>query len=234
MSEKERNKGTISRRKFLKGAGLVFGGATVSSIPLLSACNAKETEVTTKTVTASPVTSTTTVTAPAVSTSAAPITKFIEVTSTVRIIEVNVNGYKTTVQVEPSETLAEMLREKLNLTGTKIGCDRGTCGACVVHLNGKPVLSCMMLAIEANGMSVTTIEGLATGGKLHPLQQAVYDNTGYQCGFCTSGLIMEAKALLEENSKPTVDEIKAALGGHICRCGSFYSFINSVMSVGGK
>ncbi len=221
----EREKGNnVSRREFLKDAGLIVGGATVGSMALLNACGA-ETKTVTSTVSAPAVT----VTAPAPT-----ITRLIEKAGASQV-EVTVNGYKATVQVEPHETLAEMLRERMNLTGTKVGCDRGACGACVVHLDGKPVLSCMTLAIEVGGRFITTIEGLADKGKLHPLQQAVYDHTGFQCGFCTPGVIMETRALLDEKPKPTVEEIKAALGGHICRCGSFYAFIESVqIATGGK
>ncbi len=211
MSEREQ----ISRREFLKDAGLIFGGAAVGSISLMSACNNDEK------------------TAAQTTCSNTPAATVIASAGTASV-ELTVNGFTSAVQVEPNMSLAEVLRDKLNLTGTKVGCDRGTCGACTVLANGKPVLSCMMLAIECGGINITTIEGLANGATLHPLQQAVYEHTGYQCGFCTPGVIMEAKALLDENPNPTVEEIKAALGGHICRCGSFYSFIESVQLAGGK
>jgi aerobic-type carbon monoxide dehydrogenase small subunit (CoxS/CutS family) len=240
--DKQNNNKDISRREFLKDAGLVVGGATVGTMSVLNACSGA-TQTVTGTVTSTithPTTTTitskvtTTTTAPPVTTTAPPVTQVVEKVAAAGLIEVTVNGYKASVMVEPNETLAEMLRERLNLTGTKIGCDRGTCGACVVHVDGRPVLSCMMLAIEAGGKEIITIEGLASKDGLHPLQQAVQDHTGFQCGFCTPGLIMETKALLDKNPSPTVEEIKSALGGHICRCGSFYAFMESVTMAGGE
>ncbi len=135
-----------------------------------------------------------------------------------------------------SHTLAQTLRETLGLTGTKIACDHGGCGACTVLIDGKPVLSCMTLTIECNGRSITTIEGLEDRktGKLHPVQQAFVDNTAFQCGFCTPGIILSTKALLDENSSPTEDDIKEALAGHYCRCISHYEVINAVKDVAGK
>ena len=222
-NETETNdKAQLSRREFLKDAGLVIGGATVGSMTLLGACGSTETVTQTTTIP-----TTTTVTQP-------PVTKLIEAAALATSLDLTVNGFTSTIQVSPNTTLAEALRERLNLTGTKIGCDRGTCGACVVLADGKPILSCMTLAAEVGSQKITTVEGLADGDKLHPLQQAVYDNSGYQCGFCTPGVLMETKALLDENPSPTVDEIKAALGGHICRCGSFYAFIESVKLAGAK
>lgn len=223
--------GSMSRRKFLKDAGLTIGGATLGTMSMMTACGTNLAETATQTVTATKIV---TVSSPPVTVTQPPVTKLVEKSPSDNTIEITVNGYKSVVMVSPEDTLAEVLREKLNLTGTKIGCDRGTCGACVVHLDGKPVLSCMMLAIEAAGRAITTIEGLASKGKLTPLQQAVYDHTGFQCGFCTPGLIMEATALLAENPRPTVEEMKAAFGGHICRCGAFYSFMESVQLAGGK
>jgi aerobic-type carbon monoxide dehydrogenase small subunit (CoxS/CutS family) len=137
-----------------------------------------------------------------------------------------------------SDTLAETLRNHLGLLGTKISCDRGACGACTVILNGKAVLSCTMLTVECDGMNVTTIEGLEDPktGKLHPLQQSFIDYTAFQCGFCTPGIMMTVKALLDENPKPTEDEIKEALSGNFCRCISHYEVLKAVTAVikGGK
>jgi aerobic-type carbon monoxide dehydrogenase small subunit (CoxS/CutS family) len=137
-----------------------------------------------------------------------------------------------------SDTLAETLRNHLGLLGTKIACDRGACGACTVILNGKAVLSCTMLTVECDGMSVTTIEGLEDPktGQLHPLQQSFVDHTAFQCGFCTPGIIMTVKAFLDENPKPTEDEIKEALSGNFCRCISHYEVLRAVTAVikGGK
>ncbi len=139
-------------------------------------------------------------------------------------------------EVEPSHTLAQTLRETLGLTGTKIACDHGACGSCTVLMDGKPVLSCMMLTVEYDGKSIITIEGLedSKAGKLHPLQQAFIDNTAFQCGFCTPGIIMSAKALLDENPSPTEEDVRQALAGHYCRCISHYLVIKAVTEAAGK
>jgi len=142
-------------------------------------------------------------------------------------------------EVDPSHTLAYTLRETLGLTGTKIGCDHGACGACTVLMDGKAVLSCMILTVEAEGKEITTIEGLRDPktGQLDPLQQAFIDHTAFQCGFCTPGIIMSAKALLNENPSPGEQEVKEALAGNYCRCISHYHILDAVMSVvriGGK
>ena len=222
------SKQQLSRREFLRNAGLVVGGATVSVVPFLAACDSlKNTTTATTTVTAPPATTTATVTVPVTTTVPG------EVVETTDLIELTVNGLTRMVHTEPYQTIAEVLRDTMGLTGTKVGCDRGACGACTILADGKPVLACMMLAVEASGISITTIEGLADHGKLTPLQQAVYDHAGYQCGFCTPGLIMEATALLAEKPKPTVEEMKAAFGGHICRCGAYYTFMESVTLAGG-
>ena len=159
------------------------------------------------------------------------------------IIRLIVNGepYELAVgnrtgEVATSHTLAHTLRETLGLTGTKVGCDRGGCGACTVLIDGKAVLSCMILAVECDNKSITTIEGLEDlkTGTLHPLQQAFIDNTAFQCGFCTPGIIMSAKALLDENPSPTEQAIKQALAGHYCRCISHYLVIKAVKEAIGK
>lgn len=144
-------------------------------------------------------------------------------------------GHRTD-QVGPSHTLAQTLRDKLELTGTKIGCDHGACGACTVIMDGKPVLSCMILTVECDGKKVTTIEGLEDPktGQLDPLQQSFIDNTAFQCGFCTPGIIMTAKALLDRNPSPTEDAIKEALAGNYCRCGSHYLVIKAVLETAAK
>ena len=135
--------------------------------------------------------------------------------------------------VQPWHTLAYTLRETLGYTGTKISCDHGACGACTVLINGRPVLSCMTLTVECDGNSVTTIEGLEDPqtGKLHPIQQAFIDHTAFQCGFCTPGIIMSTKALLDENPSPSEQEIKEALTGHYCRCISHYHVLDAVKDV---
>ena len=157
-------------------------------------------------------------------------------------ISLSVNGNvhtlsvgKRTDQVDPAHTLAFTLRETLGLTGTKIACDGGACGCCTVLMDGKAVLSCMTLTIECDGKSVTTIEGLSDPrGELDPLQQAFVDETAFQCGFCTPGIIMAAKALLRENPSPTEEEVKEALSGNFCRCISHYHVVRAVMAASRK
>ncbi len=140
----------------------------------------------------------------------------------------SVNGKKVSLEVEPRETLLEVLREKLGLTGTKRTCDRGECGGCTVLLDGQPVYACLFLACRADGRSVTTVEGLAQGETLHPVQQAFIDKDAYQCGFCTPGFIMSSVALLRNNPAPSLDEIKAGLSGNMCRCGNYTKIYEAV------
>lgn len=147
-------------------------------------------------------------------------------------IVLNINGDFFDVEIEPQRTLLEVLRENLGLTGTKKGCDQGECGACTVLLDGKPVPSCLLLAMEAQGKEILTVEGLAKDGKLHPVQQAFLKHGGFQCGFCTPGMMMSAKALLDENPHPTEDEVKKALAGNLCRCTGYNQIIESVLAVG--
>jgi xanthine dehydrogenase YagT iron-sulfur-binding subunit len=136
-------------------------------------------------------------------------------------ITLNVNGTPRPVEVEPRVTLLEALRHDLDVTGAKRVCDRGTCGACTMLLDGKPVYACSVLAIQARGRKVTTVESLAGAGALHPVQQAFVDNDGQQCGFCTPGFVMACKALLDKHPSPTPDDIKRGLGGNLCRCGTY-------------
>lgn len=139
-----------------------------------------------------------------------------------------VNGEPVETLVDPAKTLLEVLREDLQLTGTKHGCELGECGACAVLVNGEPVLSCLALAVEATGAEVTTIEGITEHGQLHPLQDAFADLGGSQCGYCSPGIILTAKALLDKNPDATSDEIKEALSGNLCRCTGYLQIIESV------
>jgi xanthine dehydrogenase YagT iron-sulfur-binding subunit len=132
-----------------------------------------------------------------------------------------INGKAVPLNVEPRVTLLGALREHLGLTGTKLVCDRGACGACTVHLDGKPVTSCMMLAVDARGHEVTTIEGLGTPASMHPVQAAFVEHDALQCGFCTPGMIMSVAAVVGRNPAVTIDEIKRATAGNICRCGTY-------------
>lgn len=146
-------------------------------------------------------------------------------------IDIHVNGERYQEDVEPRTTLLEFLRQTLHLTGTKEGCGLGDCGTCIVLLDDKPVNSCLVLAVDANGRQVSTIEGLAEEGKLHPVQQSFIDNGAVQCGFCTPAMILTTKALLDKNPDPTEREIKQALGGVLCRCGSYQKILNAVQTV---
>lgn len=132
-----------------------------------------------------------------------------------------INGKKYQATVEPRVTLLEALRHELDLTGAKRVCDRGTCGACTVIIDGKAVYSCSMLAIEGEGKAITTVEGLMQGDRLHPLQQAFIDNDAQQCGFCTPGFVVACKAFLDKNPNPTAEEVNKGLGGNLCRCGTY-------------
>ncbi len=145
-------------------------------------------------------------------------------------IRLMVNGTEHRAEVEDRWTLVELLRDHLALTGTKIGCDRGECGACTVLLDGKPVYSCSQLAVWANGRTVQTVEGLARNEHLHPLQEAFIEHDGPQCGYCTSGQLMSAKALLDRNPHPTADEVRAAMTGNICRCSNYNRYVESVLA----
>lgn len=136
-------------------------------------------------------------------------------------IRLIVNGETREVLVEPRRTLLDALRKDIGLTGTKKACDEGTCGACTVLLDGKPIYACMALALECDGRSIETIEGLARDGQLHPIQQAFIEEDALQCGFCTPGQIMSVKALLDENPTPTLEEVKRTLSGNLCRCGAY-------------
>ena len=144
------------------------------------------------------------------------------------------NGAKCDVEVEDRWTLTEVLRDHLELTGTKIGCDRGECGACTVLLDGQPIYACSQLAVWVDGRGVETVEGLSNGSHLDPLQEAFIENDGPQCGFCTSGQLMAARALLERNSKPTVEEVREGLTGNICRCSNYNRYVASVLAAAGK
>ena len=146
-------------------------------------------------------------------------------------ITVTVNGAQERIDVQPNLTLLQMLREKLALTGTKNGCEAGECGACTVLVDGEPVNSCMMLAIEADGRELLTVEGLAPEGQLSPLQQAFVEHNAVQCGFCTPGMLMSAYALLKRNPTPTEEQIKQALVGNLCRCTGYLRIIRAIMDV---
>ncbi len=199
MEKNEERKGkTYTRRDFLKGFGSGALGAAVA--PKLLA-QKKET----------------------IQTKEGDVPVFSQ-----KQITLTINGQKISWIVEPRETLLDLLREKFNLTGAKKICDRGECGGCTVLLNGKPVYSCMYLAVRADGAEITTIEGLAEQGKLHPVQQAFIDKDTYQCGFCSPGFIMSSAPFLEKTKNPSLDQIKLALSGNLCRCGNYFKIYQAV------
>ena len=218
MSKDEKKKSReVTRRQFIAGTGVVVGGAAVGSAALLAACAG---EKTTQTVT-------TTVPGP---------TQTITITETPpgieNVVTLEVNGETHTLaNLKPWWSLAFVLREKLAVTSPKIGCDRGTCGTCTVIVDGKAVYSCMLLAVNSDGATIETVEGLSDGVILSPLQQAFYDNQASQCGFCTPGFLMAAKALLDSNSSPSRAEVNEALSGHLCTCGAYKEVVDAVLSV---
>lgn len=147
-----------------------------------------------------------------------------------RLITLNVNGKQHEVAIEPRQSLLQVLREELHLTGTKEGCSEGECGACTVILDGKMVDSCLIFGLEANGCEVMTIEGLAAEDELHPVQQAFVDCGGAQCGFCTPGMILAAKALLDRNANPTEEEIRWGISGNLCRCTGYVKIVEAIQA----
>jgi len=148
-----------------------------------------------------------------------------------RPIRMKVNGEEIEGLVEPRRTLLDFVREDLNLTGTKKGCDMGNCGACTLLVDGSPINSCLMLAVEAEGLEIVTIEGLADGAKLHPIQCAFIQYGAVQCGYCTSGMILSAKALLDENPRPTERDVRVAISGNLCRCTGYKKIVEAILSL---
>ena len=149
-------------------------------------------------------------------------------TTTKVAVDVTVNGQRRSLEVEPRTLLVHLVREDLGLTGTHVGCDTGNCGACTIHVDGESVKSCTVLAVQAHGAEVTTIEGLGREGDLHPLQEAFWAKHGLQCGYCTPGMIMAAADLLERNPDPTEEEIRTGLEGNLCRCTGYHNIVKAV------
>jgi carbon-monoxide dehydrogenase small subunit len=152
----------------------------------------------------------------------------------VRRVTITVNGERRTADIEPRLLLAHLIRQGLRLTGTHTGCDTTNCGACTVLFDGRPIKSCTMLAVQADGHAVTTVEGLATASELHPLQEGFKDEHGLQCGFCTPGMMLAAKALLDENPDPTEEEVRWALSGNLCRCTGYQNIVKAVLWAAAK
>jgi len=232
MSEEEKKPG-LSRREFLKDAGLVVGGATVGSMAFLSSC--KTTTITT-TTTAPPVTTVVSKFIDPVDGTEWPTLAALQshfasahpFASVLNLITLNINGIDYTLQVDDMDTLAFVLRDKLGLFGTKVACEMGQCGACTVLVDDVPTFACLTLAIESNGRKITTIEGLSDGIKLSPIQQKFYDNDAFQCGYCTGGFIMAGQGLLKANAKPTADDVRLAISGHICVCGNYKKVVDAI------
>ena len=146
-------------------------------------------------------------------------------------VTLSINGDPYEVLADPRRTLLQVLREQLSLTGTKCGCNNGVCGSCTVLIDGLPVRACLTLAVAATDREITTIEGLETGGELHPVQRAIIEHQGMQCGFCTPGMVISAKALLDRNPNPTLDEIREELSGNLCRCTGYVKIADAVLSL---
>lgn len=151
-----------------------------------------------------------------------------------QLIQLTVNGEGHDVVVTPNQTLVDVLREDLELTGTKVGCDEGACGTCTVLIEGKPVRSCLTLAVEAQGKSIETIEGLAVDGELHPVQKAFIEHGAIQCGFCTPAMILTSKAFLEQNPHPTEAQVRRAISGVVCRCTGYAKIVEAFMAAAGE
>lgn len=151
-----------------------------------------------------------------------------------QLISLKVNGEDYEIEVDPRRTLLEVLRDELGLTGTKESCGIGECGACTVLMDGKAILSCLTLAVEANGKDVLTIEGLAKDGELHPLQEAFVEHGAIQCGFCTPGMILSAKALLDKNPRPTKEEVRSGIAGNLCRCTGYAKIVEAILAASQK
>jgi xanthine dehydrogenase YagT iron-sulfur-binding subunit len=203
--EEEPNGKRLSRRSFLKGIG---GGAVGSVVVSSGVLRPEEAD--------------------------AYVPEIVGAAKGKTPVNLKVNGKSYKVQVEHRQTLAEVLRDELGLTGTKIGCDRGECGACTVIINGRNMYSCSQLAVWMEGKDILTIEGLAKGEKLDPLQEAFIEHDGPQCGFCTSGQIMSGKALLLRNSKPSETEARRALSGNLCRCGNYNREVAALLAAAAK
>ena len=151
-----------------------------------------------------------------------------------QLIQLTVNGEEHDTVIRPNQTLVEVLRENLELTGTKEGCSEGACGTCTMLLNGKPVRACLTLAIEAQGKEIVTIEGLVSDGELHPVQKAFIEHGAIQCGFCTPAMILTTKAFLDENPRPTEEEARRAISGVVCRCTGYAKIVEAIMAAAGE
>lgn len=205
MKKKENStqSGSLSRRGFLRGAGITAAGTVIASSGVLSLKG--QSAIKDKTLGPGTIN-----------------------------VKMEVNGRERSLNIEPRTTLADALRNELQLTGTKVGCDRGSCSACTVWIDGTPTLSCMTLAIEIGNKKVTTIEGIAKNGKFHPIQEAFIEHDASQCGFCTSGMIMSTTHLLDKNGNPTEEDVKNATRGNLCRCGTHPKVFDATLDAAKK
>jgi aerobic-type carbon monoxide dehydrogenase small subunit (CoxS/CutS family) len=242
--EKEKESGEISRREFLKDAGFVVGGGAVGALIAWPLIPGEEkivevpgetvfVDVPGPTVTVNVPGPTVTVPGPTVTVPGPTVTVTVEVPGEKipGAVTLTVNGEPRLVKVEPEWSLAFVLKEKLGLTGAKIGCDRAECGTCTIIVDGRTALACSILAIQAEGRDIRTIEGLADGPILHPVQQRFLDNSTFQCGYCTPGMIMSAVALLESNPNPTVDEARETISGNLCYCSDYTRIVATIANV---
>ncbi|MBN1368730.1 MAG: (2Fe-2S)-binding protein [Dehalococcoidaceae bacterium] len=258
MPEKEQltPSNPVSRRQFLKGAGIVIGGTAMGSVFLLSSCGdgGEVTKTVTKTTTAPGQTVTTTAAGQTATTTVGAVTKYIcpfdnqefdtlaalkahleanhvgADAANITTLTVNGDTYAF-VDLKPYTSLLYLLREKLALFGAKNGCNMGECGGCTVLMDGKPVNSCLVLAVEADGASIETVEGLSDGITLSTVQQIFYDEDALQCGYCAPGIIMSATALKREKANPTLDEVREALSGHMCTCGNLNTYMAALLNL---
>jgi xanthine dehydrogenase YagT iron-sulfur-binding subunit len=200
----------LSRRAFIKGAGAAAAVASLIGVPAAASPTAAESAI------------------------AAGPGEAERFGPGAQPIELRINGQTRRLTIEPRVTLLEALRGPLALTGTKLVCDRGACGACTVHLDGAPVVSCMMLAIDARGREIITIEGLGAPTRMHPVQRAFIEYDALQCGFCTPGMVMSVTAALKTNPSPTLDEVKRAVAGNTCRCGTYPNVFKAALAAAAK
>ena len=260
--DKKKKPAEVTRRQFIAGTGIAVGGAAIGSAALLAACGGEgatetvtQTQTATQTVTTTQQVGTATVTATATETVSkfvcpdcsqefASLTALQSHVATIHppeVVEVPekltkliVNGEAYELKVEPNWTLLKVLRENLGLTGSKQGCDIGECGACTVLMDNQPILSCLVLAVEADEKNILTIEGLSDGLNLHPIQESFVENDGLQCGFCTPGVIMSAKALFDNNPSPTRQDVREAIAMHLCRCTGYIPIVNAIVKASEK
>jgi aerobic-type carbon monoxide dehydrogenase small subunit (CoxS/CutS family) len=205
----KRRAAEVSRRAFLKGLGIGGGAVGTGLIGAgVAAAPAKKT--------------------------AAPSAPGTRLGPGEVAVAFKINGRPRTVKAEPRATLLDLIRDRLDLTGTKKICDRGECGGCTVILDGRPVYACMVPALDARGRSITTIEGIGAAGRLHPVQEAFVEKDALQCGFCTPGFVVAAKALLDRAPSPSAPEVREALAGHLCRCGTYTRIVEAVLAAAGR